>query len=124
MDHRGLRERLAGAGCTACGAVIPTDRIAVLADRRGLAFVELTCESCGNRAMCVVLPAGSEPSASVEGTPALPGQPMITGAGTAAPPVLSETDVREMRRFLATWDGDLRSLLDHQGGSTGSGTAR
>ena len=124
MDHRGLRERLAGAGCTACGAVIPTDRIAVLADRRGLAFVELTCVICGNQAMCVVLPAGSEPPAPLEVTPAQTGPAIITAARTPASPALSEADVREMRRFLATWHGDLRSLLDHRGGSTGGGTTR
>jgi hypothetical protein len=31
MDHRGLRARLTGAGCTSCGAAIRLERIDVLA---------------------------------------------------------------------------------------------
>jgi hypothetical protein len=33
MDHRGLRARLTGAGCTSCGTAILVGRIAVLAER-------------------------------------------------------------------------------------------
>jgi len=49
MDPRGLRARLTGAGCTSCGAAIPVDPIAVLADRGDLAFVERRCPACGSR---------------------------------------------------------------------------
>ena len=55
MDHRGLRARLTGAGCTSCGAAVSIDRIAVLADRGDLAFVELDCPACGSRTMSLVL---------------------------------------------------------------------
>ncbi len=110
MDHRGLRERLAGAGCTPCGAAVPVDRIAVLADRGDIAFVELDCPACGSRTMSVVLAAdrGSarlDPDAHPELDPA-------TEARLAGAPALAEADVVEMRRFLAGWGGDLRALLD------------
>ncbi len=101
MDPRGLRARLTGADCTSCGAVIPGDRIAVLADRGDLVFVELSCAACGSQTLSVVL-------ASRKGHVA--GAPEIAGR-----PALNEADVLEMHRFLAGWDGDLRSMLDHRG---------
>jgi DNA-directed RNA polymerase subunit RPC12/RpoP len=107
MDHRGLRERLTGAGCTACGAAIPSDRIVVLADRGDLAFVELACPRCGSRTMSVVIAAD----------PATPVLDTASEAGLSGGPPVSEDDVRAMRRLLADWDGDLRSLLDSPGGS-------
>jgi hypothetical protein len=107
MDHRGLRERLTGAGCASCGAAIPVDRIAVLADRGDLAFVELACSRCGSRKMSVV----------VAGDPADPVLDTASDAGPAGGPTLSEDDVRAMRRFLAGWTGDIRTLLGPPGGT-------
>lgn len=107
MDLRGLRERLTGAGCASCGAAIPVDRIAVLADRGDLAFVELTCPRCGSRTMGVVIAA--DPAPPVLDTDA--------DVRLADGPPLDEDDVRAMHRLLAGWEGDLRSLLDLPGGS-------
>ncbi|MEW6224266.1 MAG: hypothetical protein AB1627_06525 [Chloroflexota bacterium] len=108
MDHRGLRERLTGAGCASCGAAIPGDRIAVLADRGDLAFVELACPRCGSRTMGVVIgaagPGGPQPILDTNADVRLAG----------ASPIAAD-DVRAMRRFLDGWHGDLRSLLDRPG---------
>ena len=92
MDHRGLRARLTGAGCTSCGAAVSIDRIAILADRGDLAFIELDCAACGSRTMSLVLRDDAD----------------------AEPPVLdTATDPGPITRALiAGWDGDLRSLLD------------
>jgi DNA-directed RNA polymerase subunit RPC12/RpoP len=107
MDHRGLRERLTGAGCTSCGAAIPSDRIVVLADRGDLAFLELACPRCGSRTMSVVI--ATDPAAPILDTAA--------EAGFSGGPPVSEEDVRAMRRLLDGWDGDLRTLLEARGGS-------
>jgi hypothetical protein len=115
MDHRGLRARLTGSGCTSCGAAVPVDRIAVLADRGDIAFVELDCPACGSRTMSVVVAADHGtarpvatahpgPGAGAHGRPAT----VILPAGARA---LVEADVADMHRFLAGWEGDIRSLL-------------
>jgi hypothetical protein len=121
MDHRGLRARLAGAGCTACGAAVPVDRIAVLADRGDLAFVELSCPVCGSLTLSVVIAADREPA--VLDVAAHPELGPAAEARLAGRPPLAEADVVAMRRFLATWEGDLRSLVDGSGGSPHPGRA-
>jgi hypothetical protein len=114
MDHRGLRARLTGAGCTPCGAAIPVDRIAVLADRGDLAFIELSCPACGSRTLGVVITSGPEDADPVLDGAAPDPEPRA-GADPADGPPLAAEDVVAMRRFLATWEGDLRSLLDRPG---------
>jgi hypothetical protein len=111
MDHRGLRARLTGAGCTSCGAAVSIDRIAILADRGDLAFVELDCAACGSRTMSLVLPDDAEPP--VLDTATDPGP--ITRALIAGRPPIQDDDVTAVRRLLAGWDGDLRGLLDGRG---------
>jgi hypothetical protein len=110
MDHRGRRARLTGADCTSCGAAIPGDRIVVLADRGDIAFVELHCAACGSVTLGVVLAADRggvrlDTATHPELDPAT--EARLTGA-----PALVEADVTAMRRFLAGWTGDLRTLLD------------
>jgi len=113
MDHRGLRARLTGADCASCGAAIPPGRIDVLADRGDIAFVELACATCGSRMVSVVIsvdPAGTR----LDTTPH-PELDPATEARLAGARALDEQDVDGMRRFLADWTGDIRSLLDASG---------
>jgi hypothetical protein len=116
--------RLTGAGCTSCGAAIPVDRIAVLADRGDLAFVELSCAMCGSRTLGVVVGAGPDPADAVLDTAAHPELDPAAEARIAGRPPLDDADVVAMRRFLASWNGDLRSLLDPPGGAAGTGHER
>ena len=90
--------RLTGASCTSCGASIPVDRIAVLADRGDFAFVELQCH-CGSRTMGLVVaaPAGEDP--------------VLDTARVASRPAVGEDDLIAMHRLLEGWTGDLRTLL-------------
>jgi hypothetical protein len=117
MDARGLRAGLEGTGCSSCGATVPADGIAVLADRGDVAFVELRCAACGSRTMAVVVRSeGTDPVADTTPHPELD---PATEARLAGVPPLGEEDVAAMARFLDGWDGDLRTLVerrrDHSG---------
>ena len=124
MDHRGLRTRLTGAGCTSCGAAIPADRIAVLADRGDLAFVELTCPACGSQTLSVLLGLDHGSSAPFLDTAAHPELDPGAEARLTGRSPIGAADVASMRRFLATWDGDLRTLLQGPDGTASPGTPR
>ena len=111
MDHRGLRARLTGAGCTSCGAAVSVDRIAILADRGDLAFIELDCAACGSRTMSLVLRDDADAEPPVLDTATDPGP--ITRAQNFMPQINPKSDdVTAVRRLLAGWEGYLRSLLD------------
>jgi hypothetical protein len=112
MDHRGLRARLAGAGCTSCGTAVSGDRIEVLADRGDVAFVELDCPACGSRTMSLVLRDATGAGHPVLDTVAHPELDPATEARLASRPPVDDADVAAVARLLAGWDGDLRSLLE------------
>jgi hypothetical protein len=119
MDARGLRAGLEGTGCTSCGATIPADGIAVLADRGDVAFVELRCTACGSRTMAVVV--RGEESGPIADTARHPELDPQAEARLAGVPPLGDEDVAAMARFLEGWQGDLRTLLDRR--SDGPGAA-
>ena len=110
MDrHDPLRSLLDGTGCTVCGGRLDAARARVLAEREDLVFVELPCASCGATSLGMITrtPDGIAPLDF--------GDPPAAIAGDLGRPGLEpvdESDVREMRRFLATHRGDLRSLLE------------
>ncbi len=110
MDARGLPAGLEGTGCTSCGATIPADGIAVLADRGDVAFVELRCAACGSRTMAVVV-RGEETGPVADTAPHPELDPQAEARLAGVPPLGAE-DVAAMARFLDGWQGDLRTLLD------------
>jgi len=114
MDHRGLRARLAGAGCTSCGAAIPGDRIDVLADRGDLAFVELHCPACDSCTMGFV--TAPDAARAVLDTAVHPEMDPATDARRAGQPAMTWADVEAMHALLAAWSGDLCSLVNESGG--------
>lgn len=87
------------------------DRIVILADRGDLAFIELDCGTCGSRTMGVVVGAGGEADRPVLDTALHPELDPATEARLAGSPPLALDDVVAMRRFLARWHGDVRSML-------------
>jgi hypothetical protein len=89
------------------------DRIAVLADRGDIAFVELDCPVCGSRTVSVVV--GPERWTARPATEVRSVLEPVAEVSAAGARPLVEADVVEMRRFLAGWEGDLRTLLDDDG---------
>lgn len=114
-----LPERLAGVGCTACGASLASDRIAVLARRDDLAFVEFRCAACGSTSLGLVV-VDEEAPASASADVARYGEfgPGDEARLASARPI-DEEDVRRMGSFLASYEGDLHELL----GGPGSGSS-
>ncbi|HET7726001.1 MAG TPA: hypothetical protein VFK54_01625 [Candidatus Limnocylindrales bacterium] len=109
-----LPELLAGVGCAACGAALDADRIAVLAQRDDLAFVEFRCDACGSTSLGLVV--ADEADARPRTDTARYGEfgPEDELRLAAGGPI-GDDDVARMRAFLATYDGDLRGLLNEGG---------
>ena len=113
--HEFLRARLQMTGCTVCGAVVDPERVRILAERDDMAFLELPCDGCGSVALGIVtvLPGGDaelDPPWSDES--GVVGGASSRGASSRVAPPVGVAEVREMARFLAGYQGDLRSLLE------------
>ena len=120
MDGRErLPELLAGVGCAACGATLDAERIAVLAQRDDLAFVEFRCDACGSTSLGLVVAdeTDARPRADTARYGEFGPEEELT---LAAGPPIGDEDVARMRAFLATYDGDLRALLADRGPGPGA----
>ena len=84
---------VSGAACAACGRPVSDDRVRVLASREDVAFAEVPCEECGSVSLAIFARASDELAADT------------------LPPV-GPDDVLDMHAFLASWTGDLRTLVD------------
>jgi hypothetical protein len=56
-----------GVDCAACGVVVPTERIRVLARRQDIAFVEIHCPTCRSESLGIVI-EGEEGDDDAEGS--------------------------------------------------------
>jgi hypothetical protein len=93
LDHRLVLPD--GLRCTVCEERVPAERLQLLAWRDELVFLQIDCGACLSTTLgFVVSGAGDEPVA-------LP-----------PPPPISSDDVLDMHQFLASWRGDLSSLLE------------
>lgn len=60
MDPRDDLDSFAGGvGCAACGELVPTDRVRVLARRDDIAFVEIQCAACRSESLGIVIGASA-----------------------------------------------------------------
>lgn len=83
-----------GLRCSVCDERVPSTRIRLLARRDDLSFLEIECGACLSTTLGFVLGGQSDES-----------EPRLE-----APPVSSD-DVIDMHQLLASWRGDLTSLL-------------
>jgi hypothetical protein len=61
MDPRDDLESLAGGvDCAACGEIVPTGRIRILARRDDIVFVEVACPACQSEALGIVIAEGAD----------------------------------------------------------------
>lgn len=107
---------LLGAGCTRCGQPYAAHGISVLAQREGIAFVQLVCFACQSKTLALVTgaPTGEEDSST-------PGEGVVGDllaadrddpeASRRAGAPIGKADVLEMHAFLAEYEGDIHGLL-------------
>ena len=118
MDPRDDLESLAGGvDCAACGEIVPTDRIRILARRDDIVFVEVACPACQSEALGIVI---AELDDDIED--------LVDGPGSAVGPgriygefgphdverfrearPIAATDVEAVRQLLA--NGGLAALV-------------
>ena len=125
MDPRDrLRPLLDGVGCTVCGALVPGERIRILAHRVDLAFVELDCPGCSSTTLGMLL-APDDPGAQpvLDVAPYGELSPKDEARRLATPPISSD-DVQAARTFLAGWQGDLVGLFEGPAGDDDGGRPR
>lgn len=81
MDPRDDLDSLAGGvGCAACGELVPTDRVRVLARRDDIAFVEIQCAACRSESLGIVMGASaSDDSARASATDTVPAAAAAAG---------------------------------------------
>jgi hypothetical protein len=126
MDPRDDHDSLAGGvDCAACGELVPTGRIRILARRDDIVFVELACPTCRSDSLGIVIAEdGQAVSALLEDDR----EPLAVGPGLAygefgrddaerfheALPIAA-SDVDLVRRLLA--ERGLAALLEAPGPS-------
>ncbi|HEY7131214.1 MAG TPA: hypothetical protein VH440_03130 [Candidatus Limnocylindrales bacterium] len=114
MDPRDDLESLAGGvGCAACGELVPTDRVRILARRDDLVFVEIACPGCRSDSLGIVVAVdesaflGSAPDALASTGYGEFGPADVERFQEARP--IGAGDVEAVRRLLAR--GDLAALV-------------
>jgi hypothetical protein len=102
MDPRDLLRAFPdGITCTVCDEPVPVARVRLLARREDMTFVQIDCAGCRSTTLGFLADSSLAPAAAGEPSP-------------ATDPITSD-DVIEMHRFLAGWQGDVRSLVTDDG---------
>jgi hypothetical protein len=104
-----------GVDCGACGALVPLERIRILASRDDLTFVELDCPGCSSESLGIVVKAeeGSSDSAYGEFLPA-------DDARFREALPIGPDDVQTVRELLAR--GDLAAFVGRSRDARGGGS--
>ena len=110
---------LLSAGCTRCGQPYAANGISMLAQREGIAFVQLVCFACQSKTLALVtgVPTAEEDSSMPgEGVPGdlLAAARDDSEASHRAGCPIGEADVLDMHAFLAEYEGDIHGLLGTQ----------
>jgi hypothetical protein len=114
-----LRTQLTSFGCAACGQPYEAGRIAVLAERDGLFFVDLACAHCGTQAVAMVTIQIEDDDARVDPVDlprARRSTEELREPGPDPAPAISADDVIEVHQLLQSYDGDMQGLLRRMGG--------
>jgi hypothetical protein len=89
-----------GLRCSVCDERVPATRVRLLARRDDLAFLQIDCPSCSSATLGFVLDGRMDEASPVDAPAPIVGHPPIDA-----------DDVLDMHELLASWRGDLASLL-------------
>ncbi|MBF6589199.1 MAG: hypothetical protein IVW57_01545 [Ktedonobacterales bacterium] len=115
--ERAIRERFERFPCVRCAVPYPPHGVVIVAHRGSVYMLLATCDDCQHRALFLASfpPRASQTAAApalllvVFQSPDVPDAPDAPEhVAASAPPAVTASDVAEMRRFLATFDGDFR----------------
>ena len=113
MDPRDDLESLAGGvDCAACGEIVPTGRIRILARRDDIVFVEVACPACRSESLGIVIAEDDDEDDRID---------VDDGGSAARQVVYGEFGPGDLERFreatpIAATDVDVvRQLLAHGG---------
>jgi hypothetical protein len=101
------QDRSTDIECAACGQIVAWEAVRVLAERDDLAFVEVPCASCGSRSLAMLVAAAFD----ADRDPGDRRDDDVDVLGRSEPSPVDQEDVVAVRRFLAGYDGDLRTLV-------------
>ncbi len=100
-----LRTQLATFECPACGLQYRGSQMRLLAERDGLFFVDLDCDSCGSRTVAIL-------TVEVEDSePTIADASELRRAHDSSASTVSVDDVLDMHQFLAAFKGDVDHLF-------------
>jgi hypothetical protein len=98
--------------CSECGELYKSAGVEVLGHTDEIWFVSLTCYTCFSK--CLVAALMRVADTAPETAPSAP-RSETSGSRVLSP--VADTDVREMSRFLADFNGDFRGLFGRGGGA-------
>ena len=111
MDADWLQAQLRSFTCPACGQDYGASRMRLLAEREGLYFLDVDCESCGSQTVAIVTVELDDAEASIADLSTTPQRrPPLEWAPPGAPAVNAD-DVLEMHEFLARFHGNVTHLF-------------
>ena len=116
MDPRDDLGSLAGGvDCAACGEIVPTDRIRILARRDDIVFVEVACPACRSESLGIIVQSADGPGGGTYGE----FLPADDARFREALPI-GPDDVITVRELLAR--GDLNAFVDPSRDARGGGS--
>ena len=104
-----IKELMTTVACAVCGANFQENSVEVLGHRDVLWFLRVSCATCGLVAAMVKASDSDAPRAEVATRMSSSGQALDRAP---SPGPVTGSDVSEMRKFLANFDGNFQRLFE------------
>jgi hypothetical protein len=111
MDADWLQAQLRSFTCPACSRSYDGSPMRLLAERDGLYFLDLDCETCGSRTVAIVTVELDDAEGSIADLSIVPQRLPPADQPPAGATVVSADDVIDMHDFLRQFEGNINHLL-------------